>query len=174
MFNSIAQSAIAQKMWAFVGIVAGFFAPAWLYIGIVSFLIAVDTVLGILASRKRRDAAETPEERAKYEFRYSRMMRGTLTKAVGYILFLLAVTAVEVVYFNRSPFETMHNLPIVYVASFLIGLVEFVSISENVKFLYDIDFLGFLKGFLGVFDKDKAQLLEKLEEAAKAAHTPKP
>lgn len=94
-------------------------APVHALMGAVGFLIAADFVTGLMAARKREEVIT------------SRAMGRTVWKALVYQLAVVSGFALEHL--------LAEELPVAKLVAGMIGLVEFKSLTENVKTVTGLD-----------------------------------
>jgi hypothetical protein len=122
---SLTSAAIASWLQALFLAGLALLAPIHALMGAVGFLIAADFITGILAARKRGEPLT------------SKAMGRTIFKALGYQLAVISGFALEAL--------MPGGLPVAKLCAGAIGLVEFTSVSENVKTLTGVDLGSILK-----------------------------
>ena len=119
------ESAVAKWLIALALSALALLAPVTGLMGAVGVLIGADFITGVLAARKRGEALT------------SKAMSRTITKALVYQLAVISAFALE----GLVP----GGLPIAKLIAAAVALVEFRSLTENVKTLTGVDMTSILE-----------------------------
>lgn len=103
-------------------------APIKALLLVVTFLLAADFVTGILKSLKKGGIAAIK----------SKVMSQSIYKIVGYNLLIISAFLVEKYIIDGV-------MPLSKMATALVGLVEFKSLSENISAITGVDVTGLAK-----------------------------
>jgi len=121
----VLESAVAKWFLALALSALALLAPVTGLMGAVGVLIGADFITGVLAARKRGEALT------------SKAMSRTITKALVYQLAVISAFALE----GLVP----GGLPIAKLIAAAVALVEFRSLTENVKTLTGVDMTSILE-----------------------------
>ena len=116
-----------------------FLFPLKEFIYLTGFLVAFDTITGMLAAKKRGEKIT------------SRGFYRTVEKSSVYLMAILAAAGLHRVFISASPVDWFQNLPIVQIVAGSICFTEFLSFRENVEAITGVDVLGGLKKVLSKF-----------------------
>lgn len=114
-FTSMFSKVSSSLFWV-ATLVANYFAPAWVPLFGMLFLVLADWKVGINAAKKRKE--EITEGG----------LRRTVTKATSYMLFILSALVLEKNFLRPSGVA----VSLVGYASLICALIEFRSIAKNV------------------------------------------
>lgn len=141
-YEKIAPYIYALFVWA-----CTMLTPSTYYMAGVGVVIMVDTLTGSLLAKRRGLFT-------------SRGFGRVWEKLKLYFPIIIMSFFIESIFFKKSPFELMHNLPIAYITSIGIVFNEVVSIDENLVALTGKSIIGFIKKFVVKLLPDKNKLFD--------------